>query len=107
LLVLDYFNSSKILSHLTNKATRKVSGIDFHITKHVSNGKVIKTINFEDKGHHYEYKEEVVAFSLTDFEKIFKLSGFEIIHYYGDYSLSEYEETTSDRLIFICKKADD
>ena len=106
LLVLDYFNSSKILSHLTNKATKRVDGISFHITKHVNNGKVNKTINFEDKGQHHEYKEEVVAFSLGDFKRIFALSGFEIVHYYGDYSLSEYEETISDRLIFICKKAD-
>jgi len=106
LLVLDYFNSSKILSNLTSKGTKKIDGITFHITKRVENGKIIKTINFEDKGLAHEYKEEVVAFSLADFQRLFKQSGFEVVHYYGDYSLSEYEETTSDRLIFICKKAD-
>lgn len=105
-LVLDYFNSNKIISQLVYKATKKVDDITFHITKRVDNGKIIKTINFEDKDHQHEYKEEVVAYSLADFKRLFKLSGFEIMHYYGDYALSEYEETTSDRLIFICKKAD-
>lgn len=105
-LVLDYFNSNKIISQLVYKATKKVDDITFHITKRVDNGKIIKTINFEEKGHQHEYKEEVVAYSLADFKRLFKLSGFEIMHYYGDYALSEYEETTSDRLIFICKKAD-
>lgn len=105
LLVLDYFNSKKILNKLTTKATKVIGDIHFHITKKVENNKIIKTINFTDKDRDYEYKEEVAAFSFADFARLFEKSGFEIVNYYGDYTLSEYEESSSDRLIFICKKA--
>ena len=106
LLVLDYFNSTRILSDLTDRETKTIDGIDFHITKRVENSKIIKTIDFEDKGRAYHYTEEVVAFSCADFERLFKLSGFEIINTFGDYALNEYNECTSNRLIFICRKGD-
>ena len=106
ILVFDYFNSKKTLNDLTDKETKTVAGIDFHIQKKVENIKIIKTIDFEDKGRAYHYTEEVVAFSFSDFEKLFKISGFEIMNIFGDYALTEYNESTSSRLIFICRKAD-
>ncbi len=105
-LVLDYFNTEKILQNLTRQELKQIDGIDFNIGKKISDGKIIKTISFEHKNKDYNFKEEVKAFTHDDFEKLFKLSGFEISATFGDYALRPYEPLKSDRLIFICKKTD-
>jgi SAM-dependent methyltransferase len=104
ILVLDYFNSEKIMLHLTQQEIKHVDGIDFYITKKVADNKIIKTITFEHKNKDYTFKEEVKAFSEQDFERLFKLSGFSILNCFGDYALNKFDKNKSDRLIFICKK---
>ncbi|MBC8051710.1 MAG: methyltransferase domain-containing protein [Sphingobacteriaceae bacterium] len=106
LLVLDYFNSQKILTNLTNRELKTAQGIDFNISKEVKQGRIIKSIEFKDKNKDYKFQEDVKAFSFADFEKLFKLSGFRIIEYFGNYSLDAFDEGQSDRLIFICSKTD-
>jgi len=105
-LIIDYFNSCKIRHHLTNQEVKNIEGIDFYISKKIAEGKIIKNISFEHKNKDYSFKEEVKAFTLNDFHRLFKKSGFKVIHQFGDYSLNPYDENKSDRLIFICKKAD-
>ncbi len=107
IFVLDYFNSEKILRNLSPQEVKHVDGIDFYISKKVSEKKIIKSISFEHKNKDYSFKEEVMAFSLHDFERMFKKSGFKIVHIFGDYSLASYDESRSDRLILVCSKADD
>lgn len=105
LLVLDYFNSQKILNNLTEKEVKSIDGIDFQIAKRVDGTKIIKTIEFEHKHRKHKFQEEVRSFSLSDFKRLFELSGFKINQYFGNYSLEAFDEKHSDRLIFICSKA--
>ncbi|MGB4774752.1 MAG: methyltransferase domain-containing protein [Daejeonella sp.] len=106
LLVLDYFNTQKILKNLNAEELKHIDGIDFNISKKVIDGEIIKTISFEDKNKPYTFKEEVKAFTFTDFERLFEKSGFKILNYFGDYSLNAFDPHESDRLIFICQKTD-
>ena len=106
LLVLDYFNSEKILRKLTSGEVKHIDGIDFYISKDIVDGKIIKNIKFYHKHRDFNYQEEVKAFTLADFERMFKRSGFEIVRYFGDYALTDFDAEKSDRLIFICKKSD-
>lgn len=103
-VVIDYFNTQKIIKHLTHRETKTVEGIDFHIHKYVSEGKIIKNIDFEHKAKHFAFEERVQAFSKADFEKMLEKSGLKIVATFGSYSLQEYDETQSDRLILVCKK---
>ncbi|WP_423149402.1 SAM-dependent methyltransferase [Rubrolithibacter danxiaensis] len=105
LFVLDFFNTEKILQHLTGQEIKTVDGIEFHINKKVVKDKIIKTISFDHKHKSFLFTEEVKALRKEDFERIFKASNFNILHLFGDYSLNEYDANKSDRLIFICKKA--
>jgi SAM-dependent methyltransferase len=105
ILVLDYFNSHKIMNHLTNQEIKHVDGIDFYISKKITDGKIIKSISFEHKNKNYSFKEEVKAFTISDFRNLFEKSDFMILNHFGDYSLNPYNEVKSDRLIFICQKA--
>jgi hypothetical protein len=106
ILVLDYFNSEKIVQNLAHQEVKQVDGIEFYITKKVANGNIIKSISFEHKSKNFSFKEEVKAFSKSDFERMFEKSGFKVLEHFGDYALNPFNEIKSDRLIFICQKAD-
>ncbi len=102
--VLDYFNTQKILRNLTNQETKTLEGIEFHLHKFVSEGKIIKHINFEHKNKTYAFEERVQAFLLSDFERMMEKSGFTIVDKFGNYQLEPYKENSSDRLILVCRK---
>lgn len=106
LLVLDFFNRTKVLRNLVDRETKEIEGIHFNISKRLEGNKIIKSINFSNNKHDFHFKEEVEAFSFADFERLFKKSGFKVLSFYGDYALNDFEEESSDRLIFICRKAD-
>lgn len=105
LLVLDYFNSHKIIDNLTAQEVKTVDGIEFHINKSVENDKIVKAIEFKHKNKHYAFKEEVKAFGIDDFKLFFEQSQFEIVHCFGNHNLEAFDINKSDRLIFICKKS--
>lgn len=104
-LVIDYFNTHKITKNLTNQETKVVDGIEFHLHKFVSEGKIIKHINFEHRLKSYAFEERVQAFTLGDFERMLDKSGLTIIDKFGNYQLDPFDELKSDRLILVCKKA--
>jgi len=105
LLVLDFFNSCKVMDTLCPVMTKTVDGIEFNIHKKIDQHSIVKLIEFEDKNVPYSFKEEVKAFVMDDFKRFFEQSGFEIVHCFGNYNLEEFDPKKSDRLIFICKKA--
>lgn len=104
-VVIDYFNTLKILRNLTHQEIKTVDGIEFQIKKFVSDGKIIKHINFEHKGKDFAFEERVKAFTLEDFERMLASSGLKLVETFGDYALNAFDENKSDRLILICKKA--
>ncbi len=104
-LVIDYFNTQKILKNLTQQEIKTVEGIEFHLHKFIADGKIIKHINFEHRDKPYAFEERVQAFTMEDFERMFEKSGLKIAATFGSYGLEPFDETKSDRLILICKKA--
>src|SRR5690606_28472432 len=104
ILVFDYMNSQKIINHLVTKEVKEVDGIEFHISRQVVDGKIIKSIDFEHRNKHYVFKEEVKDYKAADFERLFGAAGLKIINTFGDYQLNTFDINQSDRLIFICKK---
>lgn len=103
-VVIDYFNTEKIIKNLTHKETKVVEGIEFHLNKFVSDGKIIKHINFEHRDKSFAFEERVQAFSLADFERMLEKSGLRIAAIFGSYGLEPFDAQKSDRLILICKK---
>lgn len=103
-LVIDYFNTVKILKNLTHQEIKTVDGIEFHLHKFVAEGKIIKHINFEHRLKTFAFEERVQAFVLEDFERMLSKAGLQITTKFGSYSLEEFDEVKSDRLILICKK---
>ncbi|WP_316842263.1 class I SAM-dependent methyltransferase [Pedobacter gandavensis] len=103
-LVIDYFNTQKIIKNLTQRETKTMDGIEFDLHKFVADGKIIKHINFEHRNKAFAFEERVQAFQKEDFERMLLKSGLQIIETFGNYALDAFDETKSDRLILICKK---
>lgn len=104
LFVIDFMNSEKIIRELKLRQELTIQGITFNIKKEVVNGKIIKTIAFQDKGASYFFQEKVQALSITDFKSLLNDAGFKIEKCFGNYQLGEFDLQESDRLILICKK---
>ncbi len=104
LLILDFFNSTKIIQELRPLEIKEEKGIVFTISKELKDGKIIKTIEFEDNEEKHKYLEKVFAFTLKDFEIMMEQSNFKIIDKFGDYNFHDFNEKKSSRLILICQK---
>lgn len=103
-LVVDFFNTTKVLNQLEPKAEVIREGIVFQIEKKAESGRIRKTIRFEADGHAYQFEERVQTISFTEFEELFRISGFEIEAVFGNYELQPWSEADSDRMIFIVSK---
>jgi len=103
-VVIDYFNTEKIIKNLTHKENKVIDGIEFHLNKFVAEGKIIKHINFEHRDKSFAFEERVQAFSLADFERMLEKSGLRVEALFGSYGLEPFDAQKSDRLILICKK---
>ncbi|MBL0328654.1 MAG: methyltransferase domain-containing protein [Bacteroidetes bacterium] len=104
IVVLDFMNSKKVIQNLSDRETKTIDGIDFKISKTFVNHFIIKKIEFSDKGKNYSFEERVKALTLADFEKYFEANKLKIVHLRGDYELSEFNESNSERLIIVAKK---
>ena len=99
--VIDFLNVDLAIKNLVPEETKKVGGVLFHIEKYVENGFIFKNIRFRDQGKDYFYTERVKALTLTDFEAYFEEAKVELKTVFGDYSLNDFDKTTSERLILI------
>jgi SAM-dependent methyltransferase len=101
--VIDFMNVERVLDQLIPDEVKKVENINFHITRQLRNGYILKNIRFEDEGKTFNYTEKVKALSFQDFLGYFEKAGIELLHTFGNYQLMDYDATTSDRLILIFK----
>lgn len=102
--VIDFLNAEKVKNTLIAKENIEKEGLVFHIRRRVEEGKILKNISFEDNGKEYEFQEEVQALTLDDFEEMADKSQLKITEVKGDYSLNDFDEATSPRLILIGKR---
>lgn len=103
-LLIDFLNPYKVIHNLVPSETINREGISFHISKSFQDGFIIKDIRFEHEKKSFHFQEKVKAIRRFTFEKYFKNAGLELQHTFGDYDLNPYDKTSSDRMIFVCKK---
>jgi SAM-dependent methyltransferase len=103
-LVIDFMNAPKIISNLVKEDHKTIEGITFDIRKQVQNGSIVKEIRFEDEGQQHLFTERVKALTLADFKGYIEAAGLKIINLWGSYSLEDFNEQRSDRLIIAAKK---
>ena len=103
-LVLDYMNSSKAIATLAPYYEKEVDGILFKISKVVEAGFILKNIDFSFENKDYHFQERVKAITLSDFKAYFAASGLELLDVFGSYQLTDFDEETSNRMIFVAQK---
>lgn len=100
-LVIDFFNTKKIIKNLVPYAQKTENNIIFNIEKTHENGHIIKKIKFSDKNKDFFFQEKVEAISYEDFLVYFQNAGLSIKNIYGNYALDAWNEDNSDRMIFV------
>lgn len=104
LFILDFFNASKLSNELCADESKKVGQIIFNIHRHSCAKYIEKEIHFEDNGRAFTFTEKVRALDYSTLKNMLDATGLQIITTFGSYSLSQFEENTSDRLIIVAKK---
>lgn len=104
IFVVDFFNVIDIQECMVPENKTTIEGIDFKLCKSIADKKVIKLIEFSDKGKDHFFEEKVSLLTKSDFEKMGTTAGFKLEKTFGDYQLNPFDEKKSDRLILIFKK---
>lgn len=103
-LVIDFFNSEKVLNELPVSEKKETDGITFNIIKKQKENRIVKHIEVKDNFNSYFFEEWVSLLSFNDFLSFGKASGFTLLDVFGDYDLNAFDKLKSERLILIFKK---
>jgi SAM-dependent methyltransferase len=101
--VIDFMNTEQVIANLVPEDTKTIDGITFNLKRFVKDGYIVKTISFEAEGETYNFEERVRAFTLVDFENLFKAANVHLLDVFGGYTLKPYDAKTSERLVMIFK----
>jgi len=103
IFVMDYFNAIKVEKALMPYEEKQIDGVTFIIRKKIENGQIIKNISIDSENRKMEFEERVQLIHPAELKEMLESQSFEILHTFGDYFLSEYDEEHSDRFILIGK----
>lgn len=103
-LVVDFFNSTKVINNLVEYEQKTLENITFTITRKLSNNFIIKDIAFFADEQNFDFHEKVQAISLNQFQKYFANANLRITNTFGNYDLTDFDMYKSDRMIFIAEK---
>lgn len=106
IFVLDFFNSMVVRKNLQASEEKRIDGIAFRIHKEILEGRIIKSIDFFDRGPRRHFIESVRLFTLEDLQTLFRRAGLTVFRTFGDYELHTFDPETSPRLILTARKDD-
>ena len=99
--VIDFLNVDFVKANLVEQETKTIDGINFHISRKIEDGFIIKQISFVANNEDHCYFEKVKYINLEKFTFYLQNAGLKIKHIFGDYQLSNFDVKTSKRLIFV------
>ena len=67
ILIIDFMNVKKVISHLVNSEQKQIEKIIFNISRKTEDNYIVKDISFSDNGKNYHFQEKVRAITLSDF----------------------------------------
>lgn len=102
-LLIDYFNSTKVKEKGEESYIKKFNNVEFKIHKFFEHNKVKKNITITSPTENLYFQESVQLFEKEQIEQLLIKVGYEIICHYGSYNLENYTEN-SDRSILIATK---
>ena len=100
-VVIDFLNLAKVRAELIPSQELVKQGVRYQIKKRITDQFIIKDIEVTDGDNQYKFQEKVQALDLEKFKRYSSEAGLKIIKIFGDYSLNDFSENSSDRLILI------
>lgn len=105
ILVLDYLNSQRAQNRLVPEEDVHRGSYTFHIKRRIEHGHFLKEISFQDaNGNTKQFIESVAAFGLSEFIRLFRNAGMNLVATFGNYRIDEFDPLESPRLIMVFKK---
>jgi len=102
--VLDFFNSDYLENNLKKFSEEKIDDAIIHQYREIKDKRVNKKIVITKNREFKSFQESVRMFTKDELENALKKIGFDIYKTFGDFFGNKFEQFTSPRLIFICKK---
>ena len=102
--IQDYINAKIVVSNLPQNETKIIDDVEFEISKLV-NGKFIeKHIHVKHGAFEDEFMERVKMISKHELIEMYSKVGLKLISVFGNYSLDDFDEDSSPRIIIIAQK---
>ncbi|MFI5264009.1 MAG: class I SAM-dependent methyltransferase [Candidatus Kapaibacterium sp.] len=103
--VIDFFNAALLCEGVLAHDEKVLpSGEHVEQFREIRHGRVEKKIIIRSESGSKEFHESVRLFQLSDFEKMFAKAELQIVHQFGDYSGTPFDEGSSPRLFLVAKK---
>ncbi|PCI31137.1 MAG: SAM-dependent methyltransferase [Flavobacteriaceae bacterium] len=99
--VIDFMNAAKVIRNLVPEEVVSRGNIDFQIKRRFENGFIIKDIAFSADNEEHQYTERVKCLDYKKIEGFLQKAGLSIDSSFGDYDLSDFDATNSNRLILV------
>jgi SAM-dependent methyltransferase len=104
-LLIDFLNPYVVINHLVEEEERVIDNVKFKITREYTEDEyLVKHIDIEDHGQHYQFHEKVKAIRRIEFLDYFERTHLKVVDVFGDYELNPYQMDKSQRLIFLVEK---
>jgi SAM-dependent methyltransferase len=103
-LVLDYLNLATALERLVEYEEKTLNNVHFTLRRSIRNQRIHKEIEVRDGQFFHRYEESVKIIDFTDFQQLFTLAGFRIVHTWGNYHGEAFDPAHSQRLILFAEK---
>lgn len=101
--VLDYLNVSLIQPNEKVQEI-KIDDVEFRTLKYIENDRIIKKIQVIDSNNRYDFYEKVKYYTADTLCKMIENQNLKIQHIYGNYQLSTFEPSISERVIIVSSK---
>jgi ubiquinone/menaquinone biosynthesis C-methylase UbiE len=103
--IIDFLNPEYVEANLVPFSKREEGSCTIEETRKLEDGFVQKTIVIREPGmEERTYLEQVKLYHREPFMAMLERAGLEVLHVYGDYDASPYNNAVSKRMIFVGRR---
>jgi 2-polyprenyl-3-methyl-5-hydroxy-6-metoxy-1,4-benzoquinol methylase len=106
MFLMDFVNQQYAFDQIAQHPNHQVmdEGVQFDITKSIEGKRVLKEIAITEGSHKEVHTEELETFSFQEMKELFTETGLHFRKAFGSYTLEDYQEGSSQRMILLFEK---
>jgi SAM-dependent methyltransferase len=102
--IQDYINAKIVISNFPQNEAKIIDDVEFGISKLVNGIFIEKHIHVKHHNFEDEFMERVKIISKDELVRMYAKVGLKLISVFGNYSLEDFVENSSPRIILISQK---